>query len=198
MSQDGRRMQSCATAGQETRSRPTRSALVERARLGDVGAFDELYREHRDRVYTLCVDLCGDREMAEDALQETFVKAWRGVRGFRGRSSFATWVHRIAVNACRDAARRSPHPPAPSPRLARGSDEDGGDSFGRDALVEQVRATLAGMKPSFRAALVLRYTLGLSYEEIGETLGWSMAKVKVTIHRAKAAFREAYVGGDEG
>jgi len=70
--------------------------------------------------------------------------------------------------------------------------------FGRDALVEQVRATLALLRPAFRAALVLRYTLGLSYEEIAETLGWSLTKVKVTIHRAKAAFRKAYVGGDEG
>ena len=65
------------------------------------------------------------------------------------------------------------------------------------AVVERVRATLAGLKPAFRSALVLRHTLGLSYEEIGETLGWSLAKVKVTIHRAKRAFKDAYGEGVE-
>jgi RNA polymerase sigma-70 factor (ECF subfamily) len=174
---------------------------VERARLGDVEAFDGLYRAHRDRVYTLCVDLCGDRELAEDLLQETFVRVWRGLRGFGGRSSFATWVHRIAVNVCRDAARRrqGTPPPSPSPHAERGRAERSAHGFGPDVvMVEQVRGTLAGLKPAFRAALVLRYTLELSHEEIGETLGWSLAKVKVTIHRAKQAFREAYVGRDEG
>jgi RNA polymerase sigma-70 factor (ECF subfamily) len=163
------------------------SALVGRARLGNVEAFDELYRLHRDRVYTLCVDLCGDRELAEDLLQETFVRVWRGLRGFGGRSSFATWVHRIAVNVCRDAARR------------RGRQaEEGGRSPNPDTeTVDRVRVALARLRPPYRAALALRYTLGLSYEEIGETLGWSMPKVKVTIHRAKRAFRDAYCEGVE-
>jgi RNA polymerase sigma-70 factor (ECF subfamily) len=186
------------------------SALVERARRGDVEAFDELYRVHRDRVYTLCSDLCGNRELAEDLLQETFVRTWRGLRRFGGRSSFATWVHRIAINVCRDAARKArrqgPHPPAPSPspsttlgvNLERGSVEGSANVLGPDvAVVERVRATLAGLKPAFRSALVLRHTLGLSYEEIGETLGWSLAKVKVTIHRAKRAFKDAYGEGVE-
>lgn len=178
------------------------SALVGRARLGDVDAFDELYRVHRDRVYTLCVDLCGDRELAEDLLQETFVRAWRGLRGFGGRSSFATWVHRIAVNVCRDAARRRGGRVEDSSGRGAGASSlrlSSGQACRTDmAVVEQVRAALAGLKPAFRVALALRYTVGLSYEEIGETLGWSLPKVKVTIHRAKGAFREAYVGRDEG
>ena len=164
------------------------SALVERARRGDVEAFDELYRVHRNRVYTLCVDLCGDRELAEDLLQETFVRVWRGLRGFGGRSSFATWVHRIAVNVCRDAVRRQ-----------RRQAEEGSRSPNPDTeTVDRVRIALARLKPPYRAALALRYTLGLSYDEIGETLGWSLAKVKVTIHRAKRAFKLAYVEGIGG
>jgi len=96
-------------------------------------------------------------------------------------------VHRIAVNVCRDAGRRR-----------RSTVEESSGSSGPDReMVERVRATLAGLKPAFRTALVLRYTLGLSYEEIGETLGWSLPRVKVTIHRAKRAFKDAYVEGIE-
>jgi len=82
------------------------SALVARAQGGDMEAFDELYRLHRDKVYSLCLNLCGDRERAQDLLQETFVRGWRGLQGFRGQSAFSTWLHRVAVNVCRDGERR--------------------------------------------------------------------------------------------
>ncbi len=162
-------------------------ALVVRARGGELTAFDELYRLHRDKMYTLCLNLCGDREQAQDLLQETFVRAWRGLRGFQGRSSFATWLHRIAVNVCRDAARRRREAPRREPEVA--ADRE---------TVEQVRAALMQLKAPHRVVLALRYTLSLSYQEIAETLGWSMSRVKVTIHRAKSDFRNAYrdVDGD--
>jgi len=182
-------MEAGLLSGRERRTAVTDygSALVERARLGDVEAFDGLYRMHRDRVYTLCVDLCGDREFAEDLLQDTFVKAWRGLRRFDGRSSFATWIHRIAVNVSRDAARRRPR-------------QTGGDvraTLTDTAVVDRVRRALCLLKPTYRTALVLQYTLGLSYAEIAETLGWSLSKVKVTIHRAKRAFSDVYTEGTE-
>jgi RNA polymerase sigma-70 factor (ECF subfamily) len=164
-----------------TQAREAVPVLVGRARRGDVEAFDELYRQHRDKVYTLCLNLCRDREQAQDLLQETFVRAWRGLPKFQGRSQFTTWLHRIAVNVCRDAARRR----NPQLELLTNAEPD-------EETVHRVRAALGLLRTQHRVVLVLRYTLSLSYQEIAETLNWSMPKVKVTIYRAKAAFKNAY------
>lgn len=162
------------------------SGLVARAQGGDLAAFDELYRLHRDTVYTLCLNLCGNREQAQDLLQETFVRGWRGLQGFRGQSAFSTWLHRVAVNLCRDAERRRRTRVGEAQAMIEDQPGDG------DQTAELVRATLGRLKKPYRVVLALRYTLSLSYDEIAETLGWSLPKVKVTLHRAKAAFRNAY------
>jgi RNA polymerase sigma-70 factor (ECF subfamily) len=128
----------------------------------------------------------GDREQAQDLLQETFVKAWRGLKGFRGRSAFTTWLYRITVNVCRDAARRKRKGAGDTARPVEAAPEQ------RAHAVARVRETLVRLRKPHRVVLALRYTLSLSYEEIAETLNWSLPKVKVTIHRAKAAFRRAY------
>jgi RNA polymerase sigma-70 factor, ECF subfamily len=73
--------------------------LVARACGGDVSAFETLYRGHVGRVYGLCLRMTGQPEAAEDLTQDTFVNAWRSLPGYEGRSSFSTWLHRIAVNA---------------------------------------------------------------------------------------------------
>jgi RNA polymerase sigma-70 factor (ECF subfamily) len=162
--------------------RQDEAAWVARARQGDATAFEHLYRRHRDRVYTLCLNLCGNREDAQDLLQETFVHASRGLPKFAGRAAFGTWLYRIAVNAARAAARRRPRPPDLAPSIT-----------GPDlATVHRVRTALARLRPAHRTVLVLRYSQGLSYNEIAGCLTWSLSRVKVTIHRAKRAFREAY------
>jgi RNA polymerase sigma-70 factor (ECF subfamily) len=160
--------------------------LVARARHGEEAAFDQLYMRHRDHMYTLCLNLCGDREQAKDLLQETFVRAWRGLPKFRSQSRFSTWLYRIAVNVCRDAVRRRAAPAPDSPAV-----------WNPDVVtVEHVRATLNRLRPHHRAALVLRYQLGLSYEEMVAVLNWSLPRVKVTLHRARAAFRDEYASGE--
>jgi len=170
-----------------TSSRDDDAALVGRARLGDATAFDQLYLRYRDRVYALCSSLCADHDEARDLLQETFVNAWRGLPRFAGRCAFTTWLHRIAVNVCRGAARRrrwpiEAHLNGPSP----------------DHLMTQyVRAVLATLQPNHRIILALRYSQSLSYQEIADCLGWSLPRVRVTLHRARRAFREAYSSADE-
>lgn len=169
--------------GPEIAVAPEDDLLVAGARQGDAAAFDQLYRRHRDHVYTLCLNLCGDTEEAGDLLQEAFVQAWRGLPRFAGRSKFTTWLYRITVNACRDAARRRrrlPRPPAPPP------DPDA-------AIIDRVRAALTTLRPSHRVALVLRYSLSLSYQEIADLLNWSLPRVRGTLHRARGAFKHAYV-----
>jgi RNA polymerase sigma-70 factor (ECF subfamily) len=172
------------TAGMPTsRRRQDEATMVARARQGDAAALDELYRRHRDQMYTLCLNLCGNRDEAQDLLQETFVRAWRGLPRFAGRCMFSTWLYRIAVNLSRDAARRRRRAPdfVPSARVAH------------DSPVDDVRAALAGLQYPHRAVLVMRYFQSLSHKEIAECLHWSLSRVKVTLHRAKRAFKDSYL-----
>jgi RNA polymerase sigma-70 factor (ECF subfamily) len=158
-------------------------ALIARARADDVAALDELYRQHRDYVYTLCLNLCGNRDEAQDLLQETFVRAWRGMHKFAGRSSLSTWLYRIAVNVARDAAGRRRPETGVLPEI-QSSDRD---------RMDDVRAVLARLRPAHRAVLVLRYSFSLSHREIAECLHWPVTRAKVTLHRAKRAFKDEYL-----
>jgi RNA polymerase sigma-70 factor, ECF subfamily len=86
------------TPRSRARGQTRETELIARARCGDVAAFEELARMCVDRVCALALRLLGDRGEAEDVVQETLLRAWRGIQGFRGRSGFPTWLHRIAVN----------------------------------------------------------------------------------------------------
>ena len=165
------------------------TALALRARAGDRNAFEQLYLRHRNQVYTLCLNLCGDREQAQDLLQDTFVRACRGLRAFRGGSQFGMWLYRIAVNVCREWARKRRRQAPPATVEPPGRDD--GD------ITSQARAALGQLRESYRTVLALRYSRSLSYQEIADLLHWSLPKVKVTIHRAKQAFKEAYLGVGE-
>ncbi len=166
-------------------------ALVARARAGDASAFEELYVRCRDQTYTLCLSLCADPEEAQDLLQDTFVRAYRFLPSFRGEAQFTTWLHRITVNLYHDATRRKQRQAAavPEPTPSR---EGGQETAG------QVRAVLALLQPNHRVVLGLRYSQGLSYQEMAEVLHWSLGRVKITLHRAKAAFRDAYLQDQGG
>jgi RNA polymerase sigma-70 factor, ECF subfamily len=168
----------------------TEAAVVTRARQGDGAAFEQLYQAHRGRVYTLCLSLCGDAEEAQDLLQETFVRAYRSLTRFRGDSRFSTWLHCIAVNQYRDSLRRRARQPEPPPLPSP-------DPAAADVTV-QVRVALTRLQPAHRIVLALRYSQSLSYNEIAALLHWSLPRVKVTLHRAKRAFRDVYLhAGDE-
>jgi len=169
-------------SGQVAQPRADASDLTARARRGDAAAFDALYEMHKDRIFTLCLNMSGNHEEAGDLLQETFTRAWRGVRKFRGHSSFGTWLYKIAINVCRATANKK------TPFLPDIAD------VGKDQpLIDCVRVTLSQLRPDYRLVLTLRYSQKLSYAEIAEQLDWSLAKVKVTIHRAKQAFRDEYI-----
>jgi len=167
--------------------REEETALVARARAGEQEAVDQLYRSHRREIFGLCLNLSGNREEAQDLLQETFVRAFRGLPSFGGRCQFKTWLTRIAVNLARDLARRRHRRPE-SPLLATlaAPDSDGG-------LIDLVRATLGCLEAHQRELLCLRYTQSLSYQEIGDCLGWSQGRVKKGLYRARQAFKQMYL-----
>ncbi|UPT72796.1 MAG: sigma-70 family RNA polymerase sigma factor [Elusimicrobiota bacterium] len=177
---------------------PRDEDLARRAAGGDDAAFAELVRRHAPRVRALCEATLGGPAEADDAAQETFLKAHRSLGRFDGRSAFATWLHRIAVNHCLDVLR------AASRRRSESLDallEADGAALGL-ALSEESPAKaleardtaerlLARLNPEQRLALTLRETEGLSYEEIADAMSCSLDSVKARLRRARAELLEA-------
>lgn len=171
--------------------------LAERHRWGDTTAFDEVYRGHAEMVYNLALRLSGDPDRAADLSQEVFLRIYRHLGKFRGRSSMKTWVYRVTVNHCRSrlARRRLPTRSldgpddaldrVPDPR--RGPEERAmaGDA-GR-----VLEAALAELPVPFREAVVLRDLEGLAYEEIAEVVGTRIGTVRSRISRGRQALRDA-------
>ena len=167
--------------------------LVSAARAGDTAAFAELVRRHQGLVYRVALRMLGSDADAQDAAQDTFVRAWRGLHGFRGQSTVATWLYRIVTNRCLNliAARRE---------TAELAEDTVSGSQDTERLVEQIaqldaisRAVVA-LPPDQRAALVLRDYEGLSYEEVAEILQISVGAVKSRLHRARAIVLKRTVG----
>ena len=164
--------------------------LVTRASRGDPGAFEDLYRQHVGRVYGLCLRMTGQPESAEDLTQDTFVSAWRSLPGYEGRSSFSTWLHRIAVNAVL-ARRRSPQG-----RNEVSMTDDAGEQMdfeaeGRmdEATPIDVERAIAGLPPGARDIVVLHGIYGYSHEEAAEMLGVAVGTCKAQLHRARHLMR---------
>ncbi len=164
--------------------------LVMRACRGDEGAFEALYREHVGRVYGLCLRMTGQPASAEDLTQDTFVNAWRSLPGYEGRSSFSTWLHRIAVNAVL-AKRRSPH----GRNEVSMTDEAGEQmEFEANAAMDEatpidVERAIAALPPGARDVVVLHGIYGYSHEEAAGMLGVAVGTCKAQLHRARHLMR---------
>jgi RNA polymerase sigma-70 factor (ECF subfamily) len=169
--------------------------LVARAQAGDREAFEELVRRHADHLFTVVVRLVASPEEAEEVTQEAFIRAWRGLGGFKGDARFFTWLYRIGVNeARRRGQRRGPgvaasiddpgvNPSDPRPAPDRQAEHD--DL--RAALERAVRA----LEPGYRAPLILRDVEGLSTAEAAAIMGLREAAFKSRLHRARLAVRNA-------
>jgi RNA polymerase sigma-70 factor, ECF subfamily len=163
----------------------------------DEREFEGLVREHAPRVRALCASVLKDGAEAEDAAQEAFLKAWRRIGDFDGRSSFGTWVHRIAVNACLDRLRACARRRADS--LEALGERDAAALSGltepsaAGALEDRDLADrlLARLNPEQRLAFTLCEREGLSYAEIAEAMSCSVDSVKARIKRARQELLEA-------
>jgi len=163
-------------------------ALVQRARQGDMRAFERLYREHIGRVYGLCVRLTRDVTNAEDCAQETFINAWRALQSFETRSAFGTWLHRIAVNVVLSKRRqRTPWPP----NGASEPEEPGEADWALDTPVEveEIETAIGALPDGARDVLVLCGIYGYSHGEAGVMLGVAEGTCKAQLHRARALLR---------
>lgn len=168
------------------------NAGEERARV----SLEALYRDYRDPVQRYLYRLCGSADLAEELTQDTFANACAGLLGFRGDSSVATWLFRIARNVYLNSLRRpSPTRIDTDELLAIPDGDVYGDPARSYAAREQrdaIGLALAQLPERQRSLLLLRDAEGLSYAEIADVLELSMSAVKVNLFRARNAFRAAY------
>lgn len=172
--------------------------LLERAQGGDVGAFEDIVRLHYRNVYGVAMGICGNAGDAEDAAQETFVRAWRAIGGFRGDARIGTWLYRIATNVTLSLVGRRrdvPTDDVPDAPSDIGAPERRLEGRERLAVLQQALETLT---PDARATFVLRDVEGLSYEEIAAALETTVSAVKSRLFRARRTVAEALASHDAG
>ena len=176
------------------------TALVVRARSGDAGAFERLYRAHAGRVHSLCLRLLADRGHAEEATQDAFVRAWQRLGSFRGESAFGSWLYRLAANVAVDRLRSERRRAGRSGGWdLEGEDPDGAPVRGEGPPAVRHRAgeaidlerAIRALPPRARAVFVLHDLEGYRHGEIADLAGIAEGTSKAQLHRARRLLREA-------
>jgi RNA polymerase sigma-70 factor (ECF subfamily) len=166
--------------------------LVTRAKDGDHQALEALLERHAPRVERLARQLLRDPEDSSDAAQEALAKVCVRLKQFRGESQFSTWLHRLVVNTCRDAAERRKarvHEPLDDD-LQAGTDHDPARVAGNSELRRELCDSLAGVSSQQAQVVLLKDALGYSFEEIAEAAGMPVGTAKCHAHRGRARLRE--------
>jgi RNA polymerase sigma-70 factor (ECF subfamily) len=161
---------------------------VDRARDGDTQAFEVLYRSNIDRVYALCLRMTANVAEAEDCAQEAFIQAWQQLSRFRGDSAFATWLHRVAVNAVLGRLRKSRRERDRIDAVIDISPYP--DSLGDDADFQDLEKAMESLPTGARHVFVLNAVYGYSHDETGELLGIAAGTSKAQLHRARRLLAE--------
>ena len=186
---------------QQTGAREEELVLVRRVASGDRQCFELLVRRHERRVFRVAMAVLGNTEDAEDAVQETFIKAFRHIAQFRGESSFTTWLTRIAVNeALQKRQARKPLQPldeageAGIPRLPKRFEPwtaNPEQLYGQQELRQRIETAMQAVPEIYREVLVLRDVEGMTAEEAAQTLGLTIPALKSSLLRARLMLREA-------
>lgn len=175
--------------------RAAEALLVNRCRRGDPGAFEEIYRRHSPRVYSLAYRLTGSLADAEDLLQEAFLLVHRKLDSFKGDSALGTWIYRLATNCCVDFLRSRQHREdqatetldealPPTPRAAAAL---------RVEHLDLERA-IARLPPGYRSAFVLHDVEGFGHNEVAAMLGIAEGTSKSQVHKARMRLRDLLAG----
>ncbi len=170
------------------------SVLVDRVRNGDHRAFSELVRRHQSVVYRSCYRILGNREDAKDASQEAFLRAYRKLDTFQGRSVFRTWILRVAMNVSlneRDR-RKLPRADAASAESLPSLEAPEAELMKSEAVAE-IHKALQLVRSNHRAAIVLRDLEGLTYQETAESLGIPEGTAKSWVYRGRERLKELLV-----
>lgn len=181
--------------------------LIAAARQGEIEAFNQLVQLYQTRVYNLCYRMLGDGDAAADAAQDTFISAFRNLRGFRG-GVFRSWILRIATNTCYDVLRARKRRPATSLDAAfAGDDEqrsfdlpDSGETPDEFVLRRELGATiqqgLAALPADQRVVVILCDVQGLAYDEIAQITGTNLGTVKSRLSRGRSRLRDILKAGE--
>jgi len=161
--------------------------LVEACRRGERDGFRALFERYKDRVYSIALRYSCDEAEAMDIAQDTFLKLFSCIGSFRGEASFESWLYRLVVNCCLDRKRKTRRLTPLMDDLLDALQAPGEgvvEKMERSELGTQVRAVVDRLPDEQRMVIVLRYTEGLSYEEIGDILGCSAGTVASRLNRA--------------
>ena len=173
------------------RAEPDPSRVLDRARAGDVAAFETIYHRHSARVFGLCLRMAATRADAEDCAQDAWVRAWERLGSFRGDAKFATWMHRLTLNVILDRMRQSAkrwNRTLPADALAR-APEPGTVELAAERL--DLKRAVAALPDGARVVFLLHEVEGYKQREIAERLGVAVGTVKSQLHRARKLLQEA-------
>lgn len=173
--------------------------LIDRFKKGDTSAFGEIVIKYQDRIYNLCRHMLGRAHDAEDAAQDSFLKAYQALPKFQPEASLYTWLYRIATNTCLDYKRKPVfeslfRSSVDGEELVHDqpSDEPSPERLYQSKQMDQaLREGLAKLSPKLRAIIILKELEDLSYEEIAETLDISLGTVKSRIARAREELQQS-------
>jgi len=165
----------------------TERELIERCGRGEPDAFRALFEKYKDMVYSVALRYSGDPAVAQDIAQDTFLKLYTAIGSFRGDANFDSWLYRLVVNSCFDLKRKTRRlTPLFDEMLSlmRTPDLSVLDEVLRAELSAHVKSVVDALAPDQRMVVVLRYTQGLSYEEIAEILGCAPGTIASRLNRA--------------
>ena len=173
-------------------------AWIERARQGDAAAFDQLMRQHRPRVHAWAAQILVHSAETDDAVQETFLRAWRAIARFDGRAALSTWLYRICTNVCRNALRRR-HSRRAASLDAEGAFEPAADATQGSTdparavqaleLCRGLHAALDALSPTLRETVVLVLLDGMPQADAATQLGCSEGTIAWRVHEARRRLR---------
>lgn len=181
--------------------------LVLQSLNGDKDAYNLLVERYQHKIYTLSYRYTGNCADAFDLTQETFIKAYKSLKGFRGEASFSTWIYKIAANVCRDELRKKKRRKTVS--LNEMLDSNGNnnlfisedispeESVNQKEIQRLVQECLNGLSKEHRLILLMREINGLSYEEIALCLDCSLGTVKSRLSRARKALKKSVLNNKE-
>ncbi len=161
------------------------ASLIAAAREGDLNAFRQLHAHYIGRTHALCLRLLADRQRAEDACQETFIKVWQQLPEFREESSFSTWLHGIATRTAIDLWRRDK-----GLRLITGEEPDDFAAPQPAVMERDIEQAIQRLPPQARAVFVLFALEGFTHQEIADALGIAEGSSKAHYHRARQLLKE--------
>lgn len=171
--------------------------LIKNSQNGDVKAFEELIAAYQKQIYNIAFRLIGNYHDASDMAQETIIKIFRSIGGYRGEAAFSTWIYRITVNTCRDELNRRQR------KKETSYDSDDGEVFveipdyssipenimEKERIRQYLEELILSLSPEYRIVMVLREQNGFSYQEISDYLNLSIGTVKSRINRARRSLQ---------